>query len=86
MAVWIYRGFLRIAAGYRLCSPREAQTCVHRVGSLEASRKNHAIPVCSGVRVTHRTGVCGVQDGAGWASEVWERLRVRNWTRYLGSR
>lgn len=26
MAVWIYRGFLRIAArGYRLCSPREAE-------------------------------------------------------------
>lgn len=26
MAVWIYRGLLRIAArGYRLCSPREAE-------------------------------------------------------------
>lgn len=45
MAVWIYRGFLRIAArGYRLCFPQGGRTCVHRVGSLEASRRRPRYP------------------------------------------
>lgn len=45
MAVWIYRGFLRIAArGLPAVLPQGGRTCVHRVGSLEASRRRPRYP------------------------------------------
>lgn len=44
MAVWIYRGFQNRGPGLPAVLPQGGRTCVHRVGSLEASRRRPRYP------------------------------------------